>query len=413
MRNGDLELIKDIGLLCRKKIVLYGAGDFGRKAYSVLEEALQVKPYYFCVSCAEEWQKKNNSKTYLGVDVKGVEQLQQDVEIEELLVVISTDVKNVDGILDIINKNEIRLKKYYTWFGLWFSIGLNINDARVMPNYAERFIIRNRIEEQCMKLNYGRRQIDRLYQNPVLIYQPGKVGSKSIEESLEYIGINNVHIHNLKENGIFENDSMYNDIKQTYRMWIETYAKNNDIKIITMVREPIVRSISLYFTYFTTGYIENSPVLAATEEPIVSYDTYSSLNKFIHEHAYYGKYGEEFEWYNKELKEVFGIDIYEYPFDKEKGYSVIKKDNVQVLVMTLEKMNENAHIIGQFVGVDNFEIRNANVASDKIYKYAYNQLLKEIEIDDDVIERYYGTNKYIQHFYTQQQLEVFRKRWGK
>ena len=415
MRNSDLKLFKNIKLLKDKKIVLYGAGQFGERAASLLWKSIRVKPYCFCESNVEEWVNKNGSTTYLGIEVKGIEQIKKENVEDELLIIISADVKHTDNILSVLKEKYSELKEFYTWFGLWYSVGLNVNEDIIIPEYGREHSLRNTILEKCIKLNYGKYQVDRLFDvstDQILIYQPGKVGSKTIEASLNQLDIKNVHIHSLVTNGVLEDDMTYNEVREGFKLWAKTITdKGGKIKIITMVREPIARSISLYFMCFADEALCNYPLLAEHKGRILIPDTYKGVKDFIKEHANYGQYGEEFEWFNEELKEVFGVDIYEYPFDKEKGYSIIEKDNIEVLVMTLEKMNENEKVICDYVGVDNFKLHNANVADDKPCKYAYKQLVKEIDVDDDIISFYFDSNKCVEHFYKPEQIEKFKKKW--
>ena len=46
------------------------------------------------------------------------------------------------------------------------------------------------------------------------------------------------------------------------------------------------------------------------------------------------------------MKEVFGIDVFAYPFDAEKGYTLIKEGNIELLLMKMEKLSELENVIG-------------------------------------------------------------------
>ena len=50
-------------------------------------------------------------------------------------------------------------------------------------------------------------------------------------------------------------------------------------------------------------------------------------------------YGQSFGWFDTELKDHFGLDIFAEPFDREKGFGIYKKNNIEVFVYKLEKLN--------------------------------------------------------------------------
>lgn len=51
------------------------------------------------------------------------------------------------------------------------------------------------------------------------------------------------------------------------------------------------------------------------------------------------------------------------------------------------------------------------VSSQKPYAQAYKALKQNIRFDDDFLDMMYNS-KYAQHFYTAEELEQFRARWG-
>jgi hypothetical protein len=121
--------------------------------------------------------------------------------------------------------------------------------------------------------------------------------------------------------------------------------------------------------------------------------------------------GYQFEWFNAELKEVFGIDVYSYPFDKDKGYSVIKWDDIEVLVVKLEKLNELERIVGEFAGAPQFKLLNANEASKKGYRDLYRSIRESVKIPREVVSLYYDGNRFMDHFYSEEEKRSFLKKW--
>ena len=118
-----------------------------------------------------------------------------------------------------------------------------------------------------------------------------------------------------------------------------------------------------------------------------------------------------FQWFERELRQVYQINILDYPFDKEKGYAIIKKENVELLIYKMEKLDNLETVIGDFIGIDNFRIRNTNLASDRDYRYAYKQVLDTVQLPESYINLYYMDNVYMDHFYTKKEKDNFLRQW--
>ena len=63
------------------------------------------------------------------------------------------------------------------------------------------------------------------------------------------------------------------------------------------------------------------------------------------------------------------------------------------------------------MGIENFTVKNANVAKDKIYKNAYQKFKESIVFLDEYLEKIYN-HKYTRHFYNRVEIENSIKRWS-
>jgi hypothetical protein len=122
-------------------------------------------------------------------------------------------------------------------------------------------------------------------------------------------------------------------------------------------------------------------------------------------------YGHQFNWFDNEIKAVLGIDVYKHPFNREKGYSIIKQDNIEVLVLKLEKLNTLESVIGEFVGVSDFKLVNINEANSKPVKYLYKNVRESIKLPRKIFDFYYKDNPRMNHFYTKEEQAEFLKKW--
>lgn len=166
--------------------------------------------------------------------------------------------------------------------------------------------------------------------------------------------------------------------------------------MISIVREPIARAISLLWHNWGASK---------------GYKNYNSLKEM--ENHFYAVPNEEdeFIWYMREFQNVLDINIYEYPFDKTRGYSIIEKNGISLLLLKMEKLNELDQIIGDFLEIENFKLEKYNMAENKSYKYAYQNYLENVKFPSDFFEYYYSDNKYMDYFYTEEEKNVFRERW--
>jgi hypothetical protein len=119
-----------------------------------------------------------------------------------------------------------------------------------------------------------------------------------------------------------------------------------------------------------------------------------------------------FKWFDEEFKIATKIDIFDYPFDKDSGYTIIKKGKIEVLLMTLEKLNDNEQTIRDFVGDQSFSLNHKNDGSKKWYSDLYDSFKKRHYLNEEELKFYYD-NDVVRHFYTGEQIEKFKSKWNK
>lgn len=129
----------------------------------------------------------------------------------------------------------------------------------------------------------------------------------------------------------------------------------------------------------------------------IDFEDLKTMEKFI------PKFNEEF------------LDLMKYEFDKEQGYSIIKDDNIEVFVYTLEKMNDIAKPLSDWVceGTNNTPFdswERANLAEDKWIAETYKQAQKELKFSREYFEKCYN-DPYVKHFYSNEDIEKFKQKW--
>ncbi|UOQ87008.1 putative capsular polysaccharide synthesis family protein [Gracilibacillus salinarum] len=258
------------------------------------------------------------------------------------------------------------------------------------------------------------------FKNLILIYQMGKVGSTSIADSIIENGGQAEHIHSFHHPVMFE---QFHDLKSIdyyfptksimkYKVYNNVFFKNallrtnKRLKIITLAREPISRNIAMYFQgiHFPIFEINRSYNNRSDEDVNFELIIQLFLNKFHH------NYG--IKWFDNEFNRTFSVDIYDYPFDKEKGYTIINTRNLDIMVIKMEKLNDLEVKIQQFLDMPNFKLNKANIGDNKWYSDLYKRFKKVFIPSEDYIEKLYNT-KYMNHFYTEEEIKVFRNKWGR
>ncbi len=274
---------------------------------------------------------------------------------------------------------------------------------------------KNQLNQRKMKLKKRARKIASKYYHMLkkltysdndvfLIYSMGKVGSSSIYTSLKnqkrYSDI--YHVHFLSNNWLDKilpelHESFHSNIKLGYDIlnFIEKHPQKK-LRIITLVREPVMRGISDLFQNWRHLY-----------DDIEEID-----NTKLKERVENIKHDYTLNWFDTEFLEYLNVDIYSLPFDKEKGYAIYDYDRFDILLIKLEALNEiGASAMAKFLA-EEFKLSKANTSALKKTNEKYNFLKKNVKMDDTKLTNLYAS-KYVQHFYSENEIEGFKKTWSK
>lgn len=236
---------------------------------------------------------------------------------------------------------------------------------------------------------------------PIIILTPGKTGSSSVYYTLKKsIGIYNVfHIHyftpssidNAKQNHLISDRKsvpLHLIVSELLLNKIKNY--NGTLKIITILREPISRSISSFFQ--NIDFYMNS-----IEYPNLIINESKSIK--IIEKLISSSVDEINNWINTEIKENFNIDIYKSDFTENK-FIIYKNGKIELLLLRVEDLNnvfENA--TKEFLNLNKgLSLMNYNIGSKKYYSSQYKSIQNKIRINDEIIDKIFSS-KYILHFY--------------
>nr|MCU0601004.1 putative capsular polysaccharide synthesis family protein [Desulfobacterales bacterium] len=214
----------------------------------------------------------------------------------------------------------------------------------------------------------------------ILIYQMGKVGSTSVYDSLKKAGLRQplFFVHFLSDDlpeykqihldGGIVPAPYHIELGMALRRVIKKQRGKIHYKIISMVRDPIARQISDVFENpdlmgenikNASGLIDKKKTFDYLTRKLASEDAFDYV----------------FTWFDKELKAVFGIDVFSKPFDRDSGWTIYKGEHAEALIIRLEDLSgigEDA--ITKFLETPHrISLVKANVRSDtkesEVYRY--------------------------------------------
>ncbi|VEP16806.1 conserved hypothetical protein [Hyella patelloides LEGE 07179] len=249
----------------------------------------------------------------------------------------------------------------------------------------------------------------------ILVYQMGKVGSTTVYFSLkkQFLFTPVFHVHCLGERALKEQEKAYQAVgkmpSQVRHLRHGNFLRNQlnesaiiKWKIITLVRDPIIREISIFFQQkehrFPNG-IDTNEIIDILQQKFASF---KESTDYV------------CTWFEREIKSNFNVNVYDFWFDKQKGYCMINKENIGILIIRLEDLNNCFNTATKkFFSINkNLDLRAENVASYKEYKAQYIEAIAKIKIPRDVCELIYSS-RYAKHFYSDEMLNKLIEKWTK
>lgn len=424
VHTNELYLLQHPEMLFEKKMIFWGASGEGSRILKMIENT-EINVCYFCDS-----SPKKVGEIWEGIEIISKEKMAQVVEDEEYIVIITSDYAY--EIMNTMIEENIAYGRRFT--SVAFRLALNYlrysdkYKTKLNKQYMDKYELGTMISKSRNKDNsqfFGdyltnQRLLMMLNTNQdiVLSFSPPKVGSSTIYASLVKNDIFSLHFHDI-EMTVRNNDDGKMDFWEKY---IKTFTKHKKIKIISGIREPISRDCSSVFQFLGMtpmceyGMNPDIPFVEEMRRRIMD----NTARKDVAHVDSYGqymisnqKYGHEFDWYDLEMKKFFGIDIYETPFDKEKGWQIYKNGNVELLVYKLEKLSGLETVIREFTGRKELKLSNDNESKGKNYKFIYDEFIKGEKLPDEYIDFYYKENPKMDYFYSGEEKENFLKKWRK
>jgi hypothetical protein len=238
---------------------------------------------------------------------------------------------------------------------------------------------------------------------PIVIYQMGKVGSSAVYESLKKAGIANpvYQVHFLSYSNLDEVERYYQSVGAKIdilaaRFWRSLRHKLDRTKgstyLISLVREPVAREISDVFHNMASHHRE---LVTGTGDVNIE-KTVDFLG------AHFADFDETTDyactWFDREILDSFGIDVYASPFDHSRGFSIITNGRAKLLLIRMEDLSNVFGVaMREFMGLSVPLVRSNESASKRYFK-AYQAVLQKFALQTVAGKKIYDS-RYAQHFY--------------
>lgn len=180
-----------------------------------------------------------------------------------------------------------------------------------------------------------------------------------------------------------------------------------DWKIVTLVREPVARLVSLFFQ---TG--------ERVQERFLDHDGNYRLDEIAKHltnkiaHMTSRANSREEEWFEREILRPTGIDVFKHDFDHEAGYRTVHHNRIGLLAIRLEDLNRCfSDAATGFLNLSSpVTLRTANSADQKDYAFDYREVRKRLRFPEALLREIYS-DKFVQHFYSDEMIERFVNKW--
>ena len=118
-------------------------------------------------------------------------------------------------------------------------------------------------------------------------------------------------------------------------------------------------------------------------------------------------------WCDNEYKETLGIDVFETPFPTEVGFATYQNEGVRLMLVRQENFDKLPEALEKFYDIPRnyFGVVDANRSEQKPFIEEYRIIRKEIQFPDSFLDEVYS-GCYARHFYSTEEIEQFRARWG-
>lgn len=245
----------------------------------------------------------------------------------------------------------------------------------------------------------------------IMLHQVGKVASTSIESSLESLPPHILpsyvfHTHNFNAKTLVPALSKDNWRQLSYDHAVAHFVGRNRARLrwnfVTLFRDPITIALSAFFE-----------MVRASENHETSNKNRIPSNEDLKANVADSVLNYTLEYLDLEFAEFLGIDLFSFPFDRTRGYSIVELENNRVLLLKFEMLPDVfEEAMEAYWGLRGVALFRANITSEKssVIAKAYSEARHTLRFDAAFLDRVYG-HKVVRYFYTDAEIAQMRERW--
>lgn len=217
-----------------------------------------------------------------------------------------------------------------------------------------------------------------------IVYQMGKVGSRTIKHSLE----------NIYGNKRVLNTHDHEEAKEYIEKWSQSF---DSVIVITGFREPLTRCISAYFQNLTN---EKNHWFVGQQENVMEKSIDWLINDYNakvvpHIHKIIGPWLENYERViNRKLTE----------FSEAKGCLKSEFNNVHFYIYKLETLTEFYQGMADDRFMNKVRAASSNMSKDKWYAPIYRDFKKRYQISRENYDALYGNLSFVRGLYDEYEI---------
>jgi hypothetical protein len=263
----------------------------------------------------------------------------------------------------------------------------------------------------------------------IVILTYGKVGSLSLRAALtNRFGGEVFYTHGLQAGttGVIERLVQSAPAINTSGM-AAAFSDNSEIRrrmnagepitLVVGVREPVARSLSALMQIAPTVYAdqidEDIPASAGRLAAILAelWTGKGEANSPVEQMARLAVRA-PLTWLRDEIEAPFGFDLTAEPFDFERNYRILVRDNIRLMLYRMEGRTTavEAGLRDLFPGED-FSLPRRNITADKETHGIYDVLKQTFRLPGREMERIYAS-RYVAHFLTTPEMNNAMTRWS-
>lgn len=389
------DAVKDLDFFSRTDIVLFGCGKIGKNFLSK-RERLDMKVVAFCDNDSTKWGSvQEGVKVISPQELLGLNKGKK----ENLLVIpsVSNEIKG-EIISQLEELGDFQILENFPPLFHYIPKMLSCFSTKY-PKYQTicDHIIEDGEKKKAQNESKIKMDNPKIYDH-ILVCQPQKTGDHSITTTYSVGTHSQIHRSHWPE--LFSS---------------EEANKRTVVKITTAIRDPIARDISLLFQDISNGFIFCQENISFEDfhsflEDGGSQDLFEKVleKEVLLPHVEGGKIHLYQRFFHRFQEHI--LDVQSVPFDKEKGYAIIKQGNVEVFMYQLEKLNDLVPELSAFMNLPFDHLENENVADDKWVGSSYKKAKKELKFSQEYFDICYN-DPYVKHCYSDADIERFKNNW--